>query len=181
MAQQQAGEEPRKTVVSFEFPEYGGMSEYDFYLYGSINAILFLVVITLLCIYKLDYFHKIDTVRVEDEIARQELKYNKDLIRFGISSRKVQAKEQAEERIDGQYNKRMKATGDRLHHEMERCITELQNINTDRNLINTRETTDTNLIQVPNHPERPLLKKALRRSATTTPKQTPNHMKKPPM
>jgi hypothetical protein len=52
---------------------------------------------------------------------------------------------------------------------MERAINELQNVNTDRNLLNTRDATDNNLDTLQREPPAMLQQKAIRRRPTTSP------------
>ena len=46
----------------------------------------FVIIIALMCVYKLDFFHKITLRRVEQEISRQEAKQIKKMAELGITA-----------------------------------------------------------------------------------------------
>jgi len=51
------------------------MDESDFIMLVSINCGLLVLIIVLLCIYRMNYFHKIDDKRIDLEIARLEKQF----------------------------------------------------------------------------------------------------------
>jgi hypothetical protein len=69
--------------ITISLPSIGGMSRDTFLAYCIVNGVLFVVIIGLLCIYRLDYFHVIGGVRLEREIEKAERQYESDVLRFG--------------------------------------------------------------------------------------------------
>jgi len=69
--------------IIVNLPTIGGMSKSTFLAYCIVNALLLILIFALLCIYRLDYFHVINEVRLEREIAKAEKQYENDVIRFG--------------------------------------------------------------------------------------------------
>ena len=61
--------------ITVELPTIAGMSRGSFFAYCIVNSILFVLIIVLLCIYRLDYFHVIDEHRLEREIEKAERQY----------------------------------------------------------------------------------------------------------
>lgn len=59
------------------------MPKGTFQAYAAVNGILFVVIITLLCVYRMDYFHVINENRLEREIEKAERQYENDVLRFG--------------------------------------------------------------------------------------------------
>lgn len=58
--------------ITLQLPTIAGMSKNTFTAYVIVNCILFLMIIILLCVYRLDYFHVIDEHRLEREIEKAE-------------------------------------------------------------------------------------------------------------
>ena len=58
--------------IAITLPTIAGMPKDTFLAYCIVNGILFLLIIVLLCVYRLDYFHVIDENRLEREIEKAE-------------------------------------------------------------------------------------------------------------
>lgn len=58
--------------ISIALPSIGGMSQQEFIGYCVSNAVMFLLIITLLCVYRMDYFHVINEKRLEKEIEKAD-------------------------------------------------------------------------------------------------------------
>lgn len=58
--------------ITISLPTVAGMSKDTFITYCIVNGVLFVLIITLLCVYRLDYFHVINEVRLEREIEKAE-------------------------------------------------------------------------------------------------------------
>ena len=56
------------------------------------NVILFIILLTLICIYRQDWLHKIDQERIDREIARADRQYKQDVKRFGAKFMQEQDK-----------------------------------------------------------------------------------------
>ena len=69
--------------ITLQLPTIAGMSKDTFTAYCIANSILFVIIIVLLCVYRLDYFHVIDERRLEREIEKAERLYQNDVLRFG--------------------------------------------------------------------------------------------------
>ena len=64
------------------------MTADDIITLSSVNGGLFLTIIILIIIYRLDYFQKIDQLRIDREIIRLDKKYQVDIVKYGITSKK---------------------------------------------------------------------------------------------
>jgi|LauGreDrversion4_2_1035121.scaffolds.fasta_scaffold99885_3 hypothetical protein len=53
------------TVISFKFNKIGGMEQKDFATLLGVNCGLFITIIALALVYRMDYFHKIDQERID--------------------------------------------------------------------------------------------------------------------
>ena len=58
--------------ISIALPSIGGMSQQEFIGYSVSNAVMFLLIIALLCVYRMDYFHVINEKRLEKEIEKAD-------------------------------------------------------------------------------------------------------------
>ena len=83
-------------------------------IYTSVNGVLFAIIVLLLCVYRMDYFHRIDDQRVQVELARQDRKYQRDILKHGITTKEKQAREEARDMEVQKYVKDTKELGDRL-------------------------------------------------------------------
>lgn len=101
------------------------MDKDDFVLLVSINSGLFILIIVLLCVYRMNFFHKIDDKRIDLEIARLEKKYKKDIIKHRITTKDEIAREEKIELDHRKFVARTTEIGDRLQNEMELAIQEL--------------------------------------------------------
>jgi hypothetical protein len=63
--------------------EFKGMDETELTNFVVANVILFIILLTLICIYRQDWLHKIDQDRIDREIARADKQYKQDVKRFG--------------------------------------------------------------------------------------------------
>ena len=101
------------------------MDEGDFIMLVSVNCGLLVLIIILICIYRMNYFQKIDDKRVDLEIARLEKQFKKDIIKHGITSENEIARENKIELDHRKFVARTTEIGDRLQNEMEKAIQEL--------------------------------------------------------
>ena len=102
------------TILTFQFNSFGGMEESDLILLVSINSGLLVLIIILLCIYRMNYFHKIDDKRIDLEIARLEKQFKKDIIKHRITTEDEIAKENKIELDHRKFVARTTEIGDRL-------------------------------------------------------------------
>ena len=72
--------------VSVKLPTIAGMSQDQFYAYCIVNSLLLILVVTLLCVYRMDYFHVISETRLEREIEKADRQHERDVIRYGIAT-----------------------------------------------------------------------------------------------
>lgn len=61
--------------IAVTLPTVAGMSKDTFLAYCIVNGVLFLLIIVLLCVYRLDYFHVINENRLEREIEKAERQF----------------------------------------------------------------------------------------------------------
>ena len=70
--------------VSIEIPKIGGLTSDELIAYSVANAVLFLTILTLFCVYKSSYFHVVDERRIEREIIKYDRQYEAGVKRYGL-------------------------------------------------------------------------------------------------
>ena len=66
----------------------------------SISVIEFAIIIALICVYRIDYFHKLSLSRIEETIERMDAEHEQKLIAMGLKSKEEIKKEKVEDQKD---------------------------------------------------------------------------------